>query len=223
MTLTPHAIAGTTRKTVPNETVLAAKVPGGLYVQQLPGGRYGIAAMLQVRRKDAGLLRVDKDGYATREDAAYVAEQLAIRWPHFVAVAATGKARTLSPEDRRAIPAFLADPPLPSHPAGLVRCAGQLRHRFWGEYSAVIGVWTVDPADHAALAAALPDWEDVPGERPARRIIVSGEAEIAAAEDTLERLGADRRKIGSVAKSIDYGEPFTFLVPAVAVESEASA
>ena len=92
---------------------------------------------------------------------------------------------------------------------------GQLRHHFWGDYHATIVVYfdTLTGAD--IIAAALPGFtrHDAPQgkEGVAFRFHGTGDA-LKAAEQVLVNLGADRKKLTSVARSIDYGEPFTIEV-----------
>ena len=86
---------------------------------------------------------------------------------------------------------------------------GQLRHHFWGDYSATIMLQfgTVALAS-LAQQSILPDWEPHPQEPRALRYHGTG-ADLKRTEALLVRLGADGKKLRSLARSIDFGEPFT--------------
>ena len=95
------------------------------------------------------------------------------------------------------------------------KATGQLRHRFWGNYSALIGLG-FDSEAHAKAALTSgklgEGWK--PGKDP-RAIVWVGDAKaLEGVKDKLEASGADRRKIDSVAKSIDYGERFNVEIEA---------
>ena len=89
-----------------------------------------------------------------------------------------------------------------------VTAQGTLRHRFWGEYSARIGLSFDSPA-HAqdCLGQLGPGWKI--GEEYPQVLVWTGNAEeLQACIQVLVSLGAEEDKIASLAKSIDYGEPF---------------
>ncbi len=90
------------------------------------------------------------------------------------------------------------------------RAEGQLRHRFWGKYSAaMVLVFDAPEMLDAALAAGkFAGWRR--GEkRPDICLVWDGDSDaLEPAKDELAAHGADRSKIDSIAKSIDYGEPF---------------
>jgi hypothetical protein len=89
---------------------------------------------------------------------------------------------------------------------------GQLQHHFWGNYVATIALIFAsrELAEKAAphlVPFHLPDNANAPG-----LVFHGGGAELKAAEATLKAHGANMKKVGSLAKSIDYGEPFTIEV-----------
>lgn len=85
---------------------------------------------------------------------------------------------------------------------------GQLRHHFWGEYSATIVLQFHSPVLADAAVAKLPGFNVHPGEP--RALVFHGKGdELKLVESLLVSLGADRKKLTSLAKSIDFGEPFT--------------
>ena len=93
-----------------------------------------------------------------------------------------------------------------------VSAKGQLRHRFFGQYSAVIGLKFDCPGDAiAALPKLGAGWSR--HETVDHALIWVGDSDaLKACETTLERFGAEKRKIASLAKSVDYGEPFSITV-----------
>jgi hypothetical protein len=93
-----------------------------------------------------------------------------------------------------------------------MRAHGHLRHRFWGEYSAVIALKFDTPEEAAKALKELPDWKAAET-APSCITWVGDSAALELVKDKLETLGAERKKIDSIAKSIDYGEPFTVDVP----------
>jgi hypothetical protein len=95
----------------------------------------------------------------------------------------------------------------------LIIARGQLQHHFWGEYSASIVL-----KFHSAFLAhkAL---EQLPGFKVhsnpdfAYALTFYGKgADLKAVEALLVSKGADKKKLNSMAKSIDYGEPFNITV-----------
>jgi hypothetical protein len=87
---------------------------------------------------------------------------------------------------------------------------GQLQHHFWGEYRAsMVLLFDSAPMLDAALASGmLKAWERSE-KRPGTVLHWFGSGdELDPAVDELVACGAERRKIASIAKSIDYGEPF---------------
>lgn len=90
---------------------------------------------------------------------------------------------------------------------------GQLRHRWWGDYSAVLALDFGEvsaPVLQELIAQEFPGWQVL-----ARGIIgrTVSSAELKAEKAHLARLGADPAKIDSIRFSIDYGEPFLVDVP----------
>jgi hypothetical protein len=85
---------------------------------------------------------------------------------------------------------------------------GRLRHHFWGEYSATIGLHFAT-ADLAAAAAPKLAPFHVSETVPEALVFHGSGDALKNAEAVLEAHGADMAKVGSLAKSIDFGEPFT--------------
>ena len=99
-----------------------------------------------------------------------------------------------------------------------IRARGILRHRFWGTYSACIGL-EFDTPEAAAdgLKVLGSTWKN--GEINKHILIWTGNSEeLEVCKKTLGSFGADVSKIDSVATSIDYGEPFTVSIEVVPTE-----
>lgn len=117
-----------------------------------------------------------------------------------------------------------------------MKAKGLLRHRFWGEYSAHILLEFESREDAEKAKEILNDgiefgyffsanggrckssgWIFIPLRDKAKvECILSVEVAEPTLSKVIERLvkyGADKKKINSMAKSIDYGEPFTIEVP----------
>jgi len=100
---------------------------------------------------------------------------------------------------------------------------GRLRHRFWGEYSAVLAIAFPSAGDaKAALpilnAACAPhEWET--GKDPAVLVAVADSDGTAAIEAILEGFGAAPGAVSSLAHSVDYGDPFRVSIPVPDVQS----
>jgi len=85
---------------------------------------------------------------------------------------------------------------------------GQLRHCFFGSYSAVIALSFTNPSD-ASLALPLLGQGWKIAETESRALIWQGDsAQLSACKEVLGSFGADTKKIDSLAKSVDFGEPF---------------
>lgn len=88
---------------------------------------------------------------------------------------------------------------------------GQLQHHFWGDYRAtIVLLFALDYLAQRALAK-LPGFEPHPGDKKAL-VYHGGGADLKAVEALLVGYGANHKKLTSLAKSIDYGEPFTITV-----------
>lgn len=113
-----------------------------------------------------------------------------------------------------------------------VKATGQLRHRFHGDYSAIIGLAFETPeAARDALATLGSDWSPVSSTPVALYAILSSD-EVKAFEErfapevpTCTHSSCKRRKkadrlhdIGSISHSIDFGPRFTVTIPVVAAE-----
>lgn len=93
----------------------------------------------------------------------------------------------------------------------LITAEGRLKHHFWGEYRATIALKFATPELATAALPQFPDWKQS-DKVPSALTFFGDRDAVTKQEDLLERLGADRRKISSLAKSIDWGEPFTVAV-----------
>jgi hypothetical protein len=88
-----------------------------------------------------------------------------------------------------------------------IKAEGQLRHRFHGEYSAVV-VLCFDNAEDSSLALPLlPHWKKSETNKSVL-IWVGDSDELREIKTLLGKYGADESKIDSIKKSIDYGEKF---------------
>jgi hypothetical protein len=86
---------------------------------------------------------------------------------------------------------------------------GQLQHHFWGSYAATIGIAFDSDADATDAQKLLPDFK-----QRGKALVWHGNGpDVDRIEALLVSFGADPDKIGSIAKSIDYGEPFTVTMP----------
>jgi len=89
---------------------------------------------------------------------------------------------------------------------------GQLQHHFWGDYSATICILWHSPALALQALQSFPQFEIHPNEPRAIRYHGTG-ADLKLAEASLRDHGADMGKVGSMKRSIDYGEPFEVVIP----------
>jgi hypothetical protein len=92
----------------------------------------------------------------------------------------------------------------------IIRAQGQLRHRFWGEYSASVVLKFGNEVD-AVLAQTFLDstgfnWESVPAGHGYRHTVVDS-AGLEELEKSLSKFG-DVSKMASLERSIDYGDVF---------------
>ena len=89
----------------------------------------------------------------------------------------------------------------------VIKGKGQLRHRFHGEYSAVVAI-DFGAADSATLALGVlgKPWEV--SRSPNALVCVVSTEELEVLTERLGTFGADTKKVASLAKSIDFGEPF---------------
>ncbi|MFH1526374.1 MAG: hypothetical protein ABIG69_06935 [Bacteroidota bacterium] len=94
-----------------------------------------------------------------------------------------------------------------------VKAVGQLRHRFWGDYSALIYLKFLDKESAQAAKKVLGEPWNITETIDEALFCVVDSKELKKVEDTLEKYGADKSKIASIAKSIDYGEEFNIEVP----------
>jgi hypothetical protein len=93
---------------------------------------------------------------------------------------------------------------------------GIARHHFWGDYKATITVAFLQthltaPEMLEAVKTALPSF-DVDEDEDTGRVIayfIGGDKALDTAVTELVAAGAERSKILSIARSIDWGEQFT--------------
>lgn len=129
-------------------------------------------------------------------------------------------------EDEPAAPRVELPPaPAPSAaPEGCVRARGRLRHRFWGEYSAVIALEFGSVEQARAALPVLAESEPWHLSREPRCLVaVVNRTALDRIKLQLWRFGADEKAIDSCRTSIDYGEPFTVDVPVGAVGAAVAA
>jgi hypothetical protein len=99
---------------------------------------------------------------------------------------------------------------------------GIARHHFWGDYKATIVV--AFPPTHftaealtAAVKTALPSF-DVDEDAATGKVVArffGGDQALDTAIAELVKVAAEKKKILSIARSIDFGEPFVVdLIPA---------
>ena len=95
-----------------------------------------------------------------------------------------------------------------------ISCKGRLRHCWWETYHATIGLFCKDPFEAAYIQSKLgAPWRV--NENDDRVILYHGcKDELEGVLSQLESLGADRNKMTSIMKSIDFGEEFTISVSA---------
>lgn len=121
-----------------------------------------------------------------------------------------------------------------------LKVKGQLRHRFFGDYSAKIGLkFESEQQAKAALPlikARLPEPMEMVREADGRLnyggifesnndqvlLLMVASQDMNAVKALLSSWGADPEAIDSVATSIDFGQPFTCEIPLDAVEPEAT-
>jgi len=86
---------------------------------------------------------------------------------------------------------------------------GQLRHHFWGEYYAtIVLIFSSKEEAEQAQRTVFTNWKQ-------HDEILSFHGtgdQLTVEEERLVAHGADRKKLTSLAKSIDRGEPFTVTV-----------
>jgi hypothetical protein len=97
------------------------------------------------------------------------------------------------------------------------KASGLLRHRFWGTYSAAIGLEFKDEvmAKAALRVLGAADWKV--GEKSAKCLVWVGE-DTDHVTEVLVSFGADANKVHSIAKSLDHGEFFTVSIPVEVVD-----
>lgn len=85
---------------------------------------------------------------------------------------------------------------------------GQLQHHFWGDYKATIVLLFHSRELAEQALAKLPGFALHHVDKRAL-VFFGGGDKLKAVEQLLKEYHADLKKVTSLAKSIDYGEPFT--------------
>jgi uncharacterized protein YbbC (DUF1343 family) len=97
------------------------------------------------------------------------------------------------------------------------RADGRLQHHFWGEYRASMVLLFDSPLmlDATLATGKFKNWKR--SEKKPETVIhwFGSSDELDVEVDELVTHGAKREKIASIAKSIDYGEPFEIELEAV--------
>lgn len=88
-----------------------------------------------------------------------------------------------------------------------MQAKGRLRHRFWGDYSAVIALTFNSASDAERALKILTDFKVHP-EYPDSLVWTGNSEQLEQIKTVLGEHGADVQKIDSLKYSIDYGEPF---------------
>lgn len=101
---------------------------------------------------------------------------------------------------------------------GQIKAVGQLAHHFHGIYwCAIVLVFDDAASARDALGVLGEPWKV--GQRNDRVLAASFDsATLDVEKQRLGRYGADERKIDSLAKSIDYGEPFEVAIDVAPAE-----
>lgn len=109
-----------------------------------------------------------------------------------------------------------------------MKVKGLVRHRFWGEYSAhiVLGFDSKEEREKCLLhlpvgassfrhacggIATCTEWRLLDPQKAAG--VELAEPQLTRMIDRFVKFGADKKKILSMAKSIDFGEEFQFEIP----------
>lgn len=95
-----------------------------------------------------------------------------------------------------------------------IHARGQLQHHFWGDYKASIGLLFHSSELASEALPALEGFKVHPVD-PRALTYFGGGADLKRVEALLVSHGANRKLLTSVAKSIDYGEPFVIWVKRV--------
>lgn len=99
-----------------------------------------------------------------------------------------------------------------------VKGKGLLRHQFWGAYSATIALaFNSENAASDAVKVLGKEWV-IANQNSSVLLWTGNSEELNNLKDVLARYGADRDKIDSIKRSIDYGEEFYVEIPVICVE-----
>ena len=96
----------------------------------------------------------------------------------------------------------------------MVKCIGQLQHHFWYDYHATIVLLAPDSKSADQIAELLGENWTIFGVGHKYGVYFRGKNhKLEGAIKQLCSFGADRKKITSLAKSIDFGEKFDVNIP----------
>lgn len=101
-----------------------------------------------------------------------------------------------------------------------VQGKGQLHHRFWGEYSAVIVLSFKDTCSSRDALKVLGEPWKIHDKNSRALFCICTNDQLGQVTAQLVSFGAEEKKIASLAKSIDFGEPFEIEVPIIPKEQE---
>ena len=96
-----------------------------------------------------------------------------------------------------------------------VKLEGMLSHHFWGTYYATIYLMAKDASSAKDAQKVLGDSWERTIEEPNVLFFHGKDSELEIQLKRLEGFGADRKKMCSCAKSIDFGEPFVVVVKTI--------
>jgi len=102
-----------------------------------------------------------------------------------------------------------------------VKGEGQLRHQFFGRYSARIAIGFSDMKSAlSAIDFLVGKWEAIENNGRVGIVFEGSDPELKKVLDQLEEFGAPKEKVSSLKYSVDYGEIFEVTIPVTAKEQE---
>ena len=94
----------------------------------------------------------------------------------------------------------------------MLRVKGRLRHCWWGTYHATIGLFCNSSDEALHVQEFLGEPWSIHEQNDSVVVYHGKDPELKVVLNQLEDLGANRKKITSIAKSIDLGEEFNITV-----------